>query len=104
MTTYEYDGDRLVRAVTVREPEFTPGGVALLVASRRWEAELGPHGFPLSEAMDPANQFAFEGYEKPRMDWADKAMQDAKDRFYEANPKANRNGHRWGVRWRDASR
>jgi hypothetical protein len=86
----------LIRTVTVREPEYDDAELALLVASRRRQAEMGPHGIPMSEAMDPANQFAFKGQEVPRIDYADKALKDAQDRYYKAHKDVNRNGHRWG--------
>ena len=78
-----YGADGVLTGVTVvtRDPEFTPAGVALLLASRRKAAEPMSHGIPLHEAMDPANQFAFEAQDKPVTDWADKALKDAQDRF-----------------------
>ena len=94
-----YDADGVLTGVTVvtRDPEFTSAGVALLLASRRKAVEQFSHGIPLAEAMDPANQFAFEAQEKPAVDYADKALKDAQDRFYDARPKGeSRNGHRWG--------
>jgi len=93
-----YDVGGVLTGVTVvtREPEFTAQDVALLLASRRKAAEPMSHGIPLDEAMDPANQFAFVAQEKPVVDWADKALKDAQDRFYDARPKDSRNGHRWG--------
>ena len=94
-----YDADGVLTGVTVvtRDPEFTREDVALLLASRRKAAEQFSHGIPLHEAMDPANQFAFEAQERPVIDWADKALKDASDRFYESRPKGeSRNGHRWG--------
>jgi hypothetical protein len=80
--------------------EFTPQDIALLLADEAAEADMGPHGIPMAEATDPANQFAFEGFEKPQTDWAERARQDAKDRYYKQWPDANRNGHMWGVRRR----
>ena len=94
-----FDSDGVLTGVTVvrRDPEFTPEGVALLLASRRKSAEQFSHGIPLAEAMDPANQFAFEGQKAPTIDYADKALKDAQDRFYKNRPKdESRNGHRWG--------
>lgn len=88
MTTYEWDGDRLVRAVTTREPEFSPDDVAALIASRRAEqVKRGPHGIPLAEAMDPANQFAFEAV-GPAKDWAMDALHRKQELFYKQNPNA----------------
>ena len=99
MTTYEYDGDRLVGSVTVREPEWTPAEVALRLALGRVKAvPRNRLGVPLAEAMDPANQFKYQGLDKPEMDWSEKAVEDKKDAFYKANPDASRNGHRWGLK------
>jgi hypothetical protein len=93
---FEYDGDRLIRTVTTREPEFDPAEVAYLLASREMQDEpRNELGIPLSVAMDPANQFRFKPPEKPSTDWAAKALGDARDRFYKANPDASRNGHVW---------
>lgn len=106
MTRYEYDdAGRLVRSVTIPESEWSPADVSLLVMSRMDERDRGPHGFPMSEATDPANQFKFQGQEKPLMDWAEKARKDSQDAFYKQrdtkdNP-VNRNGHIWGVSKRD---
>lgn len=99
-TTYQYDGGRLVGSVTRREPEFTRAEVALMLAHERYEADLGPDGFPMSEATDPENWRAFVGNEKPRVDWAAKAREDARDAYYKKYPEANRNGHLWSVRKR----
>jgi len=99
VTTYEYDGDRLVRSVTVRESEFTPDEVALRLALGRVKAvPRNRLGVPLSEAMDPANQFKFQPLDKPEMDWSEKVVEDKKDAYYKARPDANRNGHRWGLK------
>ena len=87
--------------VVHRSPEFTSEDVAVLLASRWVEADIGPHGVPMSEATDPANQFGFEGYEKPRTDYAEKARRDAMDAFYKRYPDADRNGHMWGVKRRE---
>ena len=52
------DADGKVLSVTTTEPRFTPDDKALLLASRR--RVRGTHGILMSEALDPANQFAFE--------------------------------------------
>lgn len=78
----------MVRAVTVREAEFSPEDVAALVESRRAEmVKRGPHGIPLTEAMDPANQFAFEAV-GPSKDWAMDALHRKQELFYKQNPNA----------------
>ena len=85
-----------------REPEFTAPDVAFLLASRRAEQALGPHGIPISEATDPANQYAFEADEFPLVDWAEKTLKDAIDKRHREWPDENRNGHKWRVRRRDS--
>lgn len=106
MTTYTYDdAGRLVRSVTVREPEFDDHERAVLIASKR--RVVGPHGIPLDEATDPANQFAYVGDQVPVVDFAEKAREDARDQYYKlydskTNP-VNRNGHLWGVKRRSSS-
>lgn len=88
VTFYEYDGDRLVSSVTVREAEWSPDDVALLIASRRDErVRRGPHGYTLEEATDPANQFAWDAG-KPRKDWIMAAMQKAQELYFTENPSA----------------
>jgi hypothetical protein len=93
-----YDAAGALTGYTVvrRDPEFTAQDRAWLLASRAADAEPMSHGIPLSEAMDPANQFAFKGQEAPVIDYADKALKDAQDRYYRAHKDAGRNGHRWG--------
>ena len=94
---FDADGNLTGFTVVCRDPEFTREDVALLLASRRLEQEMGPHGIPMSEALDPANQFAFEAPEKPVIDWAEKTARDASDRYYDGRPKGeSRNGHKWG--------
>jgi hypothetical protein len=90
----------MVASVTTAEPEWDPEQVALLLESRAIDAERGPHGFPMSEATDPANQFVFEGSKAPLTDWAEKAKRDQMDAFYKAWPDAPRNGHIWTVKKR----
>lgn len=97
VTSFVYEGDRLVRTVSVREPEFTAAETAVLLASRRREFEAGPHGVPMQEATDPANQFAFKGKSGPVVDWAEKARLDAQEAWRKANPDANTHGHIWAV-------
>jgi len=91
----------MIRSIAIPEAEWTPDDVAFLVASRLAEREIGPHGFPMSEALNPANQFAFKGREGPRVDWAQKAKLDAQDTYYKQHDKKdapiNRNGHVWTV-------
>lgn len=91
----------MTRSVAVSEPEWSRNDVAVLVASRLLERQVGPHGFPMSVAMDPANQFAFKGSDGPRVDWAEKAKRDAQDKYYKLHDTkdapVSRNGHIWSV-------
>jgi hypothetical protein len=84
--------------VVRRDPEFTREDVALFLARRRKkaDAESRSYGIPLSEALDPANQFAFKGPAAPVVDYAEKAYLDALEAYYKRNPDANKHGHRWG--------
>jgi hypothetical protein len=86
VTTYEYDGDRLVASVTIREPEFSSLDVAVLLeARRRQRVKRGPHGYPITEAMDPDNQFAFKA-DKPVRDWAMTALHQAQKAWFASHP------------------
>lgn len=96
-----YENDRLVGSVVTRESEWSPEDVALALAHMRNEADRGPHGIPMSEATDIANEYAFVGPDKPITDWAEKALSQAKDRYYEQWPNASRHGHIWRVKRRE---
>lgn len=101
MTTEEFDADGNLLRVTVSraEPEFTSEQVDLLLASELLEADIGPHGFLLSEATspdaDPANPNAtrrYVGRSKPTVDRVEKARLDAADAFKAKYKDANLNG------------
>lgn len=61
VTSFEYDDDgRMVRAITVRESEFSYLDRRWMLDSRQAEqAPRGSHGWLMSEATDPANQGKF---------------------------------------------
>lgn len=103
VTTFEYDGDRLVRQVTVREPEFTPDEVNLLVASRRVEAGMGSHGVPMAEATDPKYAGKWRINEEPRVDYVSLAIAKNRDTHYTQYPRAkdDARSHIWYVKGRD---
>lgn len=107
-TEYRYEGDRIVSAVTVTDPEWDQLQVDYLLALELYEADLGPHGFHMAEATsrdaDPANRdrkYRFVASEFPTVDFAAKARDDAMDKYYKQYPDANRNGHLWSVRKED---
>jgi len=59
---------------------------------------MGSHGIPMSEATDPANQFA---YTTGRVtDFAEKQRQDDIDLYKKQNAQANMNGVTFPVRRR----
>lgn len=82
-----------------REPEFSPFDKALLLGHQELVSDMGPHGVPMSEAIDPKNQFAFIPYEAPTVDWAAKALGDKQDAFYANRPKDEKHhGHIWRLK------
>lgn len=93
--TFDPDGD--VLSVTVSEPRFTPGEKALLLASRRAERDpRGEHGFLLSEAADPANQFAFH-VPPPSRDWAQVKLNEAQAAYQKRFPDTDLGSLLWRV-------
>lgn len=74
-----------------------------MLALQAIEADLGPHGIPMSEALDPANEMKFETPDFPLLDYAARAMSKKQKAYYAAydtdkkNP-MDRSGHIWPVR------
>lgn len=103
VTTFEYDGDRLVRTVTVREPEFDDVERARLLGSRLHEASIGAHGIPMSEATDPATRGKWLVNEAPKVDYVKLAIGKQQDHYYTQHPSAkdDRAAHIWYVKGRD---
>lgn len=105
VTIPEYDGDRIVRTVEYREPEWDEDQLALMTAYKRYADDLGPHGYLMSEATDPGadpteydNPLRF-GVEAPIVDWARKAQLDAEAAWRAAEgDDANMNGLIFPVR------
>jgi hypothetical protein len=94
-----YEGANHVGTIVTREAEFNDQDIALLLAHREIRADMGSHGIPLSEALDPKNQFAFTTGRV--MDWAEKARLDAIDQFRKDFPDADMHGLFFPVRRRD---
>lgn len=103
VTTFEYDeAGRLVSAVTVREAEFSAWDRAVLVADwGRSSARVGRHGRLLSEALDPANQFAYE-VPPPVTDWAQKKLNEAQEAYKKKYPQADMDALLWEVTMRES--
>lgn len=111
VTDYEYDGDRLVRAVTRRESEFDDRQVAILLAAVELGKDVGPHGIPITEATDPQNSLQLKRKDpsRPRghyravgpvTDYAEEALQMAKADHYRDKPDDyDRSADLWSVEW-----
>jgi hypothetical protein len=105
VTQFEYGSDgRVSQTISRREPEFTPNDLRLLAAHVALESRpRGSHGELLEEATDaradPSTPggWRYVANEKPRIDYAAKAVADAQDAFYEKWPKVSKNGHQWHV-------
>ena len=86
--------------MTVREPEYNDRDRALIAASFRVDQEpRGRHGIPLREAMDPANQFAYEAA-GPREDYAQSAINKAEAALESTRSKDDHRSLSFGVRLR----
>ena len=98
VTTFEWDDSgRLRRAITVREAEFSEADVALLLADyERAHVRRGRHGLRMADAVDPANQFAFE-VAPPVTDWAQKKLNEAQEAFKKRYPQADMDALLWTV-------
>lgn len=112
LTHYEHDADGVLVA-SIPEPEYDQSQYELLSALMDYEADLGPHGQLISEAVsldaDPGNanrKYRFvAGIEGkpglPLVDYAAQARDQAMNKYYEAYPDADRSGHVWVVRKAD---
>ena len=102
ITRYEYDGDRLVGSVTEREPEWSRADVEALDALRQVREAVGPHGYPMDEAMspdgDPSSWDAL--YEWVPLPPAVDHAQAAQNRFIEAYRKQHPDADMSAMRWR----
>lgn len=96
VTTFERDfWGRVIRTVTVQEPEFSRDDVATLLASRRRDAlPRGSHGHLLSEATDPKNKWHTS---LPTTDFAAKELNAAQERYSKTYPDADMSSLLWGV-------
>lgn len=117
MTTYEYDPDgRLVRSVTVREPEWTAAEVSVLIGSKHLEMRDST-GHLMVESTDllanPANpgwthRYVAgvrypDGMRGPVTNWAEKAAAEARKQWRERYPDVDMSGLHWPVERIDRS-
>lgn len=76
---------------------------SLLMASVRLEADIGPHGQPMSEATsteaDPSllGGYSYRAPLRPTIDWAQRALDHARDAYEKQYPNADTAGHVWRV-------
>lgn len=81
----------------MRESEFSPDDVAMMLESRRRESvPRNAYGVPLHEAMDPANQFAFDVV-GPRMDFSAAKVHKTQAAYREKNKDADMSALHWAV-------
>jgi len=104
VTTFVYEGDRLVRAVTVPESEFSDEDLARLRGHLKDErAPRGRHGHLLSESTsveaDPSRADAKYRYVVglPDADFAEQARQAAIAAYEKAYPDADMKSLLWSV-------
>lgn len=80
-----------MRAVTSREAEFDEEQVDLLLAMQQLRDDIGPHGQPMTEAIDPQGAPGVRGKQpggyhyRARVvgtDWAAAALREAQDARY----------------------
>jgi hypothetical protein len=92
VTDYIYDDTgRVVQTVTSREAEFDEEQVDLLLAVKQLRDDVGPHGQPMTEAIDPQGAPSVRG-KKPGgyhyrasvvgTDWAADALREAQEARY----------------------
>lgn len=104
MTTFEYEGDRVVRSVTVREPEWSPDELAVMLEFLHDEREpRGSHGHRLSEAMsvdaNPQRRDAKYRYvAEPGTDFAAQALVKAQQEWQRAFPDGDASTLLWSVK------
>lgn len=95
------DDGRVERIVVTREPEWDEEQVALLLAAAELEADVGPHGHPMAEAMSPlADPGRPEGYRyqaRYRVDHAARELSTAQRNFEKAYPDADPAMYVWTV-------
>lgn len=88
-------------SVTVTESRFRHADVAILLESRRADAEpRGAHGFLMSEATDPKNRGRFK-VGLPTTDFAQAALNIAQKKYAKAWPDAEPDELLWSVELED---
>lgn len=102
---YVFEDDRVVGEEHTPEPEWSQDDRDLVMAQWLHEKSLGPHGFPMSEAVsnegnlnNPDGSYWWRVTDPDgRIDWAEKAAEDARERFRERFPNESMNGRLFPV-------
>ena len=90
-TFYEYDDNgRLTASHSISEPRFTPDDVAVMLESARHDRELGPHGYPMSLATDPATKGRIKV--DATVDFIEQAIRNTQDQYRKDYGHQNQNG------------
>ena len=93
--------NRIAASRTTQVPEWTPDDVLILLAAQMAAEGLDANGIPMSEALDPANQYQWI-VEGPTVNWATHALSAHQDAYYKKYDRpgapVNRAGHLWQVR------
>lgn len=104
-TRYEYEDGVLVGSVTEQEPEYSRIDVEALIALVESQ-RVGPHGYPMNEAMSPAGDPSNPDREwdwdvgLPSIDFAQAAVDRAIDQYRTAYPDADMSSLKWAVKKR----
>lgn len=90
--TYVYEGDRVVGAEYVTEPEWSQADLRMVLEQDRWERSLNRNGIPLDEATsseaNPNNYGGSHHYVvgDPMVDWSERARLDAEAKYQAEHP------------------
>ncbi|WIE54230.1 hypothetical protein [Curtobacterium sp. MCBD17_003] len=96
----------MVGATTYREPEFDEHQVALLLNHQRQARDMGSHGQPMSEALSPEADpsrdggWHYEASEYPTVDYAELALSQARDSYFEKHGKKLSDAQKRSMHWR----
>jgi hypothetical protein len=83
------------------QEEFTDEDVDLMIALEQYEANIGPYGIPLDEAMsdsaDPLGDGTLRFVPRPAINWAVKAVEDHAAQQAKEHPTENAHGRVYSI-------